>query len=84
MKYKIIFFSAFVIEICSTFYIKYTADSNIIGMVVFAFIGPFLSLPFMGYMVESKIWKERIKITFCMALGYLFGALIVNYIFKIL
>jgi len=77
MKYVIIFTSALITEICSTFYIRFVADKNTIGMLFFAFIGPFLSLAFAGYMVESKKWDERLKITFSMALGYVVGVLIV-------
>jgi hypothetical protein len=47
-------------------------------MMFFAFIGPFLALPFAGYMVESKFWNERIKMAFALALGYALGALLVN------
>lgn len=77
MKYGIIFTSALVMEICSTFYIRFVADKNTFGMLFFAFIAPFLSLAFAGYMVESKQWNERIKMAFSLALGYLVGALIV-------
>lgn len=83
MKYSIIFLSALTIEICSTFYIRFTASGNTLGMLFFAFIAPFISLPFAGYMVESKLWSERIKMAFCMAIGYSIGSLIVNYILKL-
>lgn len=53
-KYLIVFFSALILEIGSTFYITVVADKNYPGMMFFAFIGPFLSLPFVGFMVESK------------------------------
>jgi hypothetical protein len=46
-------------------------------MLFFAFIAPFLSLAFAGYMVESKEWNERIKMAFSLAFGYVVGALIV-------
>ncbi len=77
MKYPIIFLSALIIEICSTFYVHYISESNAVGMVIFAFVGPFLGLPFAGYMVESKKWSERIKMAFALAFGYVAGALIV-------
>ena len=83
MKFIIIFFSALITEICSTFYIRFTACGNGFGMFVFSFIGPFLALPFAGYMVESKLWNERIKMALCMAIGYSIGSLIVNNIFKL-
>jgi hypothetical protein len=77
VKYRIIILSALIIEICSTFYIRYVAEGNTMGMLVFAFIGPFLGLPFAGYMVESKTWNERLKMAFSMAIGYTIGVIIV-------
>jgi hypothetical protein len=77
VKYRIIILSALIIEICSTFYIRYVAEGNTIGMLVFAFIGPFLGLPFAGYMVETKTWSERLKMAFSMAIGYTIGVIIV-------
>ena len=77
MKYIIIFISALIIEICSTFYIRNVAEANIYGMIFFAFIAPFIGLPFAGYMVESKLWSERIKMAFALAFGYVTGVLIV-------
>ena len=77
MKYLIIGFSALVIEICSTFYIRFVSQGDIYGMMFFAFIGPFLGLPFIGYVVESKTWAERIKMAFSSAFGYLVGSIIV-------
>jgi hypothetical protein len=46
-------------------------------MMFFAFIGPFLSLPFVGFMVESKTWKERLTLALFSGLGYLLGSIIV-------
>ena len=75
-KYLIIGFSSFVIEIASTMYIATVADRSAY-MVFWAFIGPFLALPFVGYMVESKCWRERFKIAFSSAVGYTWGAYLV-------
>ena len=77
MKYVIIFISALTIEIVSTFYIRSVAEANVYGMLFFSFIAPFIGLPFAGYMVESKLWSERIKMAFALALGYVSGALII-------
>jgi uncharacterized protein YqgC (DUF456 family) len=77
MKYFIIGFSALIIEICSTFYIRFVSEGDVYGMMFFAFIGPFLGLPFIGYVVESKTWSERIKMAFSSAFGYLVGSIIV-------
>ena len=77
MKYFIIFLSALIIQIVSTFYIRCASKGYMSGMLILAFIGPFLSVPFAGYMVESKLWSERIKIAFSVSLGYVLGVLIV-------
>jgi hypothetical protein len=82
MKYLIIGISALIIEICSTFYIRFVAEGHVIGMLFFSTIGPFLSLPFVGYIVESKTWPERIRMAFSSAFGYLVGAVIVIFIIK--
>jgi hypothetical protein len=82
MRYAIIFISALIIEICSTFYVHYITEVNALGMMCFAFIGPFLGLPFGGYMVESKLWSERIKMAFALAFGYVSGVLIVINLIK--
>jgi hypothetical protein len=82
IKYPILFLSALIIEICSTFYIRFVAEANTTGMIIFAFIAPFLGLPFAGYMVESKLWSERFKMALSLAFGYVAGALIVIYIIK--
>lgn len=75
-KYFIICLSALVIETASTMYITSVSEKSI-TMIFWAFIGPFLGLPFVGYMVESKEWSERIKIALSSAIGYLLGAIIV-------
>ena len=46
------------------------------GMMFFAFIGPFLGLPFVGFMVESKTWSERFKMALSSSIGYLIGSII--------
>jgi hypothetical protein len=77
MKYLVIALSAFIIEICSTFYIRFVAEANSLGMLFFAAIGPFLGLPFVGYMVESKTWSERLRMALALSLGYVIGCLAV-------
>jgi len=73
-KYLIISFSAFLLELGSTFYISFVSDQNLFGMMFFAFIGPFLSLPFVGFMIDAKNWKQRILLSFSSACGYLIGS----------
>jgi membrane protein DedA with SNARE-associated domain len=57
-------------------YIATVADRSL-SMIFWAFIGPFLGLPFVGYMVESKNWKERILMALASSIGYAIGAFIV-------
>lgn len=80
-KYLIIALSAFVLESASTMYIATVANRDI-GMVFWAFIGPFLGLPFIGYMIESKHWKDRLKMACASGIGYAVGAIVV-YIYSI-
>ena len=46
-------------------------------MLFFAAISPFLGLPFIGYMIETKDWDERIKQALALSVGYIAGVLIV-------
>ena len=77
MRYPIIFLSALVIEICSTFYIRFVSDGNAPGMILFAAIGPFFGLPFLGYMIEATNWNERVFNAVALSLGYIVGTVIV-------
>jgi hypothetical protein len=79
-KAIIIFTSAFIIEISSTFYIKYVSDQNFIGMIFFAGIGPFLGLPFLNYVIESEDFKERLQMAFYLSFGYVVGSMFVFYV----
>ena len=72
-----ILLSAIVLEVCSTFYIRFVAENNVLGMVLFASFSPFLLLIFSGTMVETKNWKERIKLTSALSLGYALGSFLV-------
>jgi hypothetical protein len=82
MRWFILWLSAFIIEICSTLYMWFVADKNVPGMIFFASLGPFLGLPFVGYMVESKTWIERIKMACVCSFGYMCGSLVVILINK--
>lgn len=75
-KYFIIAFAAFILETASTMYIATVADRSI-AMIFWAFIGPFLGLPFVGYMVDSKSWAERIKMALASSIGYIIGATVI-------
>ena len=75
-KYLIIAFAAFILETASTMYIATVANRDI-AMIFWALIGPFLGLPFIGYMVDSKSWTERFKMAIASGIGYSIGATLV-------
>jgi fucose permease len=75
-KYFIIGLAAFILETASTMYIATVAERSM-SMIFWASMGPFLGLPFVGYMVESKTWTERIKMAIASAIGYALGATVV-------
>jgi hypothetical protein len=74
MKYVFLFIASFIIEIASTFYITSVADKNVMGMVFWSFISPFLNLPFLAYQIEAKSSKERILMALVYGIGYASGA----------
>jgi hypothetical protein len=75
-KYLIIAVSAFILETASTMYIATVANRDV-SMIFWGFIGPFLGLPFIGYMVESKTWRDRIKMAVASGMGYALGSTVV-------
>jgi len=79
-KYIILFIAAVIIEIASTFYISAVSEKHMAAMIFWAFVGPFLGLPFLAYQIEAKTNKQRLQLALCYGLGYAFGALIVNLI----
>lgn len=76
MKYLITAISCFIIEIASTMYIS-TVTDNSPYMLLWAFIGPFLGLPFIAYVIDEKSWRGRLKIAFASAIGYSLGSLLI-------
>lgn len=76
MKYIIISISCLIIEIASTMYIS-TVSSHSPYMMFWAFVGPFLGLPFIGYIVDEKSWSGRIKIALASGVGYTLGSFLV-------
>ena len=76
-KYIILFIAAVIIEIASTFYISAVSDKHMAAMIFWAFVGPFLGLPFIKYQIEAKTNAERFKIAMCMGFGYATGSIIV-------
>jgi hypothetical protein len=78
MKYIILFIAAVIIEIASTFYISAVSDRQLLPMVFWAFVGPFLGLPFLAYQIEAKNNLDRLKLALCYGVGYATGAALVN------
>jgi len=78
MKYIILFVAAVIIEIASTFYISAVSDKHMAAMVFWAFIGPFLGLPFLAYQIEAKNNTQRFYLALCYGFGYATGAYLVN------
>jgi hypothetical protein len=79
--YIITFIFSFIIEIASTMYISTVADKNVV-MIFWATIGPFLSLPFVGYLIEANGWNQRIRLAFCSSMGYSLGATVIYLFFS--
>ena len=75
-KYPVIFFSALALEIGSTMYISSVADKNMASTMLWAFLGPFIALPFAGYVADEKTWKGRFYLALSSSVGYTVGALL--------
>jgi hypothetical protein len=54
-----------------------TVTSNSPYMLLWAFIGPFLGLPFIAYVIDEKTWLGRLKIALASSAGYSLGSLLV-------
>jgi hypothetical protein len=80
-KYFTVLISSLVLEIGSTFYITYVSEKNVVGMAFFAFIGPFLNLPFVNLIVETKTLGDRGLVALYSAFGFTLGSLITYYFF---
>lgn len=75
-KYSVIFLSALALEIGSTMYISSVADKNMASTMVWAFLGPFIALPFAGYVADEKTWRGRIYLALSSSAGYVVGAFV--------
>ena len=78
-KYLIIFFSALALEIGSTMYISSVADKDITSTMLWAFLGPFIALPFAGYVADEKTWRGRFYLALSSSVGYTIGAMLSMY-----
>jgi hypothetical protein len=78
-KYLIIFFSALALEIGSTMYISSVADKDMSSTMLWAFLGPFIALPFAGYVADEKTWRGRFYLALSSSIGYMIGAMLSMY-----
>ena len=78
-RYLIIFASALVLEIGSTMYINSVSDKQIASTMFWAFLGPFIALPFAGFVADEKTWKGRFLLALSSSIGYTLGSLISMY-----
>jgi hypothetical protein len=78
-KYAIIFISALALEIGSTMYIYSVSNKDMYATMLWAFLGPFIALPFAGYVADEKTWRGRFYLALASSLGYCIGALISMY-----
>jgi hypothetical protein len=82
-KYLTIFAAAVTLELLSTLYIQAVASWNMPAVAVLAFLSPLANLPFVGHLVDTKEWNERVKMALVYGTGYAVGAMIV-FLIKIL
>ena len=78
-RYIIIFLSALILEIGSTMYINSVSDKEMAATMFWAFLGPFIALPFAGFVADEKTWRGRFFLALSSSVGYTTGALISMY-----
>ena len=78
-KYMVIYGAAIALEIGSTMYINSVSDKQIAATMFWAFLGPFIALPFAGFVADEKTWKGRFFLALSSSIGYTTGALISMY-----
>jgi hypothetical protein len=47
--------------------------------MLWAFLGPFIALPFAGYVADEKTWKGRFYLALSSSVGYTIGAMLSMY-----
>jgi ABC-type Mn2+/Zn2+ transport system permease subunit len=77
-KLLIVFFSAIVLEANSIAGFRFLMNENWMGMVMMAFINPFLCLPMNHYTIEVKKFKERAIIALAFSTGFTVGILTIR------
>jgi hypothetical protein len=78
-RYLVIFAAALALEIGSTMYINSVSDKQIAATMFWAFLGPFIALPFAGFVADEKTWRGRFFLALSSSIGYTTGALISMY-----
>ena len=79
VRYILIFFSALLLEVGSTMYSSSVSDKEMSSAIFWAFLGPFIALPFAGFVADEKTWKGRLFLALSSSMGYSTGALISMY-----
>jgi hypothetical protein len=68
--------SALALEVGSTMYISSVSDKELASTMFWAFMGPFIALPFAGYVADEKTWRGRFFLAISSSIGYVLGAFI--------
>lgn len=82
LNFIIIAVASLIIEVASTMYISTVSDKSIF-MIFWAAVGPFLGLPFVGFMIDAKTWRGRLWVALASCVGYSIGALMVYLYFYV-
>lgn len=77
-KLLIVFVSAIILEANSIAGFRFLMDHNWIGMVLMAFINPFLCLPLNHFTIEVKSFKQRVLIATAFSTGFVVGILTIR------
>jgi hypothetical protein len=77
-KLLIVFFSAIVLEANSIAGFKFLTHHNWFGMVLMAFINPFLCLPLNHFTIELKNFKQRLLVATAFSIGFVVGILTIR------
>lgn len=77
-KLLIVFISAIVLEANSIAGFRFLMDKNWIGMVLMAFVNPFLCLPLNHYTIEVKSFTQRVWIAAAFSTGFAIGIITIR------
>lgn len=77
-KLLIVFMSAIILEANSIAGFRFLMDKHWYGMVLMAFINPFLCLPLNHYTIEVKTFKQRLWIATAFSSGFVIGIITIR------